>query len=849
MDHDQQLLQLQEFEQQINVNVENVQSFYTKSFLETLVDLLQHGVEETKTDLKTMKSVIRAFSTVLPGIFKTVCQNEAETRMWEITQSLIDLISTKLVSFSNTGVIICSIKCLQVLILLFSIKKDATKKDICLNLIRADHRLLNVSELEKKGQTLFEQLLSLLKSDVESIVTASISCLVVIVKRRPQYLKPVTNTMVHWTKNKPKDGSPVLIRNVTKAIRLAFVSLIRTEALAPSKQDLIQKFGLVGGNVAMFRQRTKRPHPSQQQETENNEKRIKQNNNNYTPVVPNGENVLTNYDITQLPLSVIVDLCMSVLQLTPLDVMTQRLPMLPSEGVTLAATRPEFVRSSTPPYPPPHDQPKRISDSRFRHEDDEEEQPPKKKVEDIEAEEEKYIQPAIIEEQTNDIEMSEPPKDVKPALPSVEERATQSLNMKPFYEVTSNTYELGEDEKKELLKMAIQRILQSESAFQTSDMTDVSKKQTIQHHHSGIWLSLVAKLLTRCTPREQTEWKEALVDFIVESLPTRNDLALEWLYEEYLSDQRHKRANNDHEPSYFGWFHTFLEKCIPTLDAKDRILTKLLLEAPELNDRTVALVKENLHAVPERFVSCVSTLRSLVANRPTVRFQALEVLLDLCVNPNDKIRRTSIVAVKKWNPNQEEINEKVETFSTEALFVLAKEKEIPDEEMSEEVVEEKKDEEEKKDKEEDIDMEDKIKQEDDKPEEEEEDDPRSWNENDVVRHAELFFVLCTKNPSLLKELFSVYIQTTPSAQKYIRLHMINMIKSIGMKSSELVSLLRNFPPGGETLVIRILVILCESKPPTREIVATVQSLSKERSLDVKNLQPILSGRSLASIKK
>jgi hypothetical protein len=72
MDHDQQLLQLQEFEQEINANVENVQSFYTKGFLETLVMLLEHGLEESKIDFKTIKSAIRAFSTILPGLFKTV---------------------------------------------------------------------------------------------------------------------------------------------------------------------------------------------------------------------------------------------------------------------------------------------------------------------------------------------------------------------------------------------------------------------------------------------------------------------------------------------------------------------------------------------------------------------------------------------------------------------------------------------------------------------------------------------------------------------------------------------------------------------------------------------------------
>lgn len=181
----------------------------------------------------------------------------------------------------------------------------------------------------------------------------------------------------------------------------------------------------------------------------------------------------------------------------------------------------------------------------------------------------------------------------------------------------------------------------------------------------------------------------------------RHDLALEWLHEEYLWDQRQARLNNNYSATYYEWFHKLLRKTIPTLDTKDKILTKLLLEAPELNEETIELVKENLQSVPERFVSCVSTLRSLVINRPTVRWMALQVLLDLCINENDQIRQTSIMAVKKWNENQTQINTKVETFSVEALNVLATE--------------------------------------------------GSWDEKDVVRHAQLYFVLCTRRPSLLKE--------------------------------------------------------------------------------------------------
>ena len=48
-------------------------------------------------------------------------------------------------------------------------------------------------------------------------------------------------------------------------------------------------------------------------------------------------------------------------------------------------------------------------------------------------------------------------------------------------------------------------------------------------------------------------------------------------------------------------------------------------------------------------------------------------------------------------------------------------------------------------------------------------------------------------------------------QQSIQVHMVNMIKSIGMKSTDLNKLLVEFPPGGESLVVKILTIICESR--------------------------------------
>lgn len=78
MDRDQQLLQLREFDDQLSYN-ENPQAFATKSFLETLTNLIQEGIKKQndgsdsyKEELKAIKSCVRAFATILPNIFKTM---------------------------------------------------------------------------------------------------------------------------------------------------------------------------------------------------------------------------------------------------------------------------------------------------------------------------------------------------------------------------------------------------------------------------------------------------------------------------------------------------------------------------------------------------------------------------------------------------------------------------------------------------------------------------------------------------------------------------------------------------------------------------------------------------------
>ncbi|KAG1233507.1 hypothetical protein G6F68_003521 [Rhizopus microsporus] len=772
---DQSVSRLHEFDQEVLPHPENAASYATRGFLETLIDTIDarlskedDGSDTYKEELRILKSAIRAFTIILPFLFKTVCQNEAESKLWELTFTFIQTVRFKLLHHVNTGVKIHAIKCLQVIVLLLS---KSSQKDLSLGLIRPNHRILNTQVLEKEGQAILEDMLTQLNSTTESVLTATINCLVVTVKRRHQFLKVVMPRLTAWRKTRDQNDSPVLLRNVEKVIKLAFIALIRTESLAAYRNDLMQGFASVGGNLAMFQNNRRDESRRQKRQVHHEEERRiekKAKLEPYTPMIPpaNAPNILANYDITQIPVSAIVNLCMTVLQTVPLEVMTERVAMLPREGVTLAVTRPGFVRSTTPPYPPPPDQPETIHHPRIKREEVKEE---------IDSDEEMVDVPPL--PQSVKIEpIKEEKKPKVEVLASAEERASQALKMQPYELVTSKVDTFNDTEKRELLKMTFERMLKAEHAFK-SNLT--------------------------------------------------NELAIAWFKEEYSIE----------EQDYFTWLHQLLEKTIPTLDAKDRTLTKFLLDAPALDARCVELVKENLHQVPERFVTSISTLRSLVMNKPAVRYDALQVLLDLCVHPNDKMRRTSIVAVKKWNmmDEQEDIDARVETYSIEALQTLKS--------LSKEKIEAM-----------EVDETNNAAEEDDEaanaPEKEEEEEKANTIEKEVVRHAELYFVLCTKKPSLLKELFSVYIESSEDVQSCIRLHIVNMVKSIGMKSPDLISILRECPEGSGTLVTRILAILCESKPPTRDIISTLEQLSTDQSVDMEQLEPILSGHSLNhSLKK
>ena len=78
-----------------------------------------------------------------------------------------------------------------------------------------------------------------------------------------------------------------------------------------------------------------------------------------------------------------------------------------------------------------------------------------------------------------------------------------------------------------------------------------------------------------------------------------------------------------------------------------------------------------------------------------------------------------------------------------------------------------------------------------------------------------------------------------SVQETIQQLITPLIRALGPSHGKLLTLLRKFPPGAESLALRVLNIFTESGRPSSQVVALVKSLVNERDLDARFLIPII----------
>ena len=78
-----------------------------------------------------------------------------------------------------------------------------------------------------------------------------------------------------------------------------------------------------------------------------------------------------------------------------------------------------------------------------------------------------------------------------------------------------------------------------------------------------------------------------------------------------------------------------------------------------------------------------------------------------------------------------------------------------------------------------------------------------------------------------------------SVQQAIQELLTPLIRSLGSSHAKLLTLVRQCPPGAETLALRVLTIFTEHGRPSPQLVSLAKALINERDLDARFLIPII----------
>ncbi|XP_008560409.2 symplekin [Microplitis demolitor] len=354
-----------------------------------------------------------------------------------------------------------------------------------------------------------------------------------------------------------------------------------------------------------------------------------------------------------------------------------------------------------------------------------------------------------------------------------------------------NIPQLSKATQQKMLMITIDRIISSENSL------------------PGGVLSNRSKILLRLATLNP-EIKKLVLLYISEDLGTRLDLAVGLLYEEYALDQGFKRRiliNSSKQEAPLQAYNNLLSTLVALINSHkdcDLLLARLYLDVPLITEEMVDSLKIICDV---RANSSLYLLKDLISLRPTKKLQFLNILLFHSGHQQSAISEPAISIIVELCA-REDLSKFISEYAVIYLGFLGLES--PPEvlfgrDRGRDQVE------------------------------------TQWSESTVRACLGLYQVLLQINKGLINQLARIYTSMKPNVRRFVIKLMESSIRSFGIDSPELFTLVENYPRGSETLVTRILHILTEKEVPSPELVSCVRKIYETRSLDVRFLIPVLNG--------
>lgn len=278
-----------------------------------------------------------------------------------------------------------------------------------------------------------------------------------------------------------------------------------------------------------------------------------------------------------------------------------------------------------------------------------------------------------------------------------------------------------------------------------------------------------------------------IMDYILEDIVKRVDLAFMWIFEEYsllqgFSRYSYVKTEHKHDHAYNLLLSELVTRILnrgTELRERESIIKRIYLEAPLITDESLKMLVD-IADIEELEDCSLVLIKDLLIRRPPKEDILLSTLLKFTVHPKASLRDKAIENITNVYTLHQILIEEIEQYAIKWLSFL--EKPAPSSVMLKLLSLENRD---------------------------DFDETSAWNENIVKLCMSLFLTLLPKNHALIHNLCDTYI-ATPSEVKRIILRVIETpLKELGMESKELLKVIDKCAKGSETIVTRIVYVLTE----------------------------------------
>ncbi|XP_038641819.1 symplekin isoform X2 [Scyliorhinus canicula] len=770
---------------------------------------------------KVILTMTQLYKVALQWMVKSRVISEMQEACWDMVSNMQDDIVLMLDS-DNDGIRTHAIKFIESLIITLSSRTPDSEvpkrqeNDISLDRIVKDHSYINAGSLQEEGKIALEQLLKFMVHPAISSInlTAALGSLATIARQRPMYMSEVIQAYETLHANLPPTLAKSQVSSVRKNLKLHLLSVLKHPSsfeFHAQITTLLLDLGTQQQEIARNMPNLKDVRKRHREETDQGMKKIK--------IEPLGDDD-EDKDIEQAAASTSKPSSSQSTQ-SAIDVTAQFLmPLLMPENVAnlvlismvyLPDVMPASFQATYTPVEsagtdaqikhlarlmatqmtsaglgPGVDQMKLQSDDDLKHGKDVKSDGLviKRRYSTLRQGQAISVLGAPFTQPTKEEEM-QAKRRVEPILQSNQPRPGQSGRKKVF-RLGDVVQQLPADKIDKLKLGAVQRILKAEKAVARGGAGPIR-----------------VKILARLVTQFDGKMKGKMMDFILEDMRSRVDLAFAWLYQEYnlYLGQWPSGSLKNYDECLTSLLSGLQEKP----DQKDGLFTKLVLEAPSITDSALEVIRRYCEDETRIYLG-MSTVRDLIFKRPSKQLQYLHVLLDLSSHEKDKVRSQALMFVKRMY-DKEQLREYIEKFALNYLQLLVhpnppsvlfgadKDTEVA----------------------------------------------APWTEETVKQCLYLYLALLPQNHKLIHELAAVYTEAIADIKRTVLRVIEQPIRGMGMNSPELLLLVENCPKGAETLVTRCLHILTDKVPPSPELVKRVRDLYHKRVPDVRFLIPVLNG--------